>query len=618
MKLLPLNKLGGRATPDGVADFGIYLPEISNDDGYHLFVKVIHENDQFRQGIEPLQFEMFSEKDPDYGQYWSARIDISTQSKPRRDSYWGRPGKYVYRYCLKDPKTDSIIDWIIDPFAREFGVGKLSSFTLGYEPYDWNAWELDWKTPPLEDIVLYELMINEFGGCLQGTIDRLDYLRDLGVNCIEVMPVNHVANTINWGFDPLGYFGVDDRFGNRRDMQAFIDAAHQKGIAVILDMVFGHVAEGFTYPYLYGQLGIKCPFTGPFGTDYAFGISTDFNKNLTRDFFFSANHHWLSTYHVDGFRYDCVPNYWDGPRGVGYAWLVYETHELVKGKKAEGDHWNRFFNGPEFNLIQCAEDLDNPIRVLKESYSNCTWQNRTLGSAKDLALVKDFGSVQDKIRDLGCRTGLDGFPVDGHGMTKTALQYIENHDHSRFICNFGILKDDETLLQVGDRSRWFKVQPYLIAIITARGIPMLWQGQEFCENYWLPDQGYGRVKMFRPMRWDYFYTQEGKSTVRLVRRLIALRKERSQLRRGDHYFYNDPSRYQSRGLLLFHRQHEDEFSLVALNFGDQDQTVEFTFPKDGSYHEDLHGLDNLPDVVAGECRYIQVPSNYGRIWTWEG
>ena len=108
-------------------------------------------------------------------------------------------------------------------------------------------------------------------------------------------------------------------------MQKFIDAAHQRGIAVILDVVYGHASDLFAYSYLYDRLRYnENPFMGPFAKDY-FGRSTDFNRDLTQDFFFTVNHHWLDVYHVDGFRYDCVPNYWDGPLGRGYASLVYET-----------------------------------------------------------------------------------------------------------------------------------------------------------------------------------------------------------------------------------------------------------------------------------------------------
>jgi glycosidase len=146
---------------------------------------------------------------------------------------------------------------------------------------------------------------------------------------------------------------------------------------------------------------------------------------------------------------------------------------------------------------------------------------------------------------------------------------------------------------------------------------MLWQGQEFMENYWVPEGGMARVMTFRPVRWDYFYDDIGKSTISLVRKLTALRRTRSELRRGNYFFYNDDGRYQFRGLLLFSREDAGKFTLVALNFSATEQTVPFWFPFAGNYREQLHGRaeDALPGVPGWGERQITVPGNYGRVWS---
>lgn len=611
MDLLPLDMLGAREIASGVVDFGVLLPWVSAEDGYRLSVKIVHEQDQFLQDVAPSRFEMGHGHHEEYGDYWSARVDLSERSGHSPRSAWGAAGRYVYRYALARPGMPEI-DWIIDPFAREFGVGKLSAISVGYEPYRWSDDEAAWKVPALADLVMYELMISEFSGDIDQAVNRCDYLADLGVNCIELMPVSNVANVVDWGFLPIGYFGVDERFGQRRDLQRLVGAAHQRGIAVILDVVYGHTSDSFPYCYLYRRLGYhENPFMGSFAKDY-FGESVDWGRRLARDFFFTVNHHWLSTYHVDGFRYDCVPNYWDGPMGSGYANLTYATYQLVKATQG-ADHWQRFFHQGAINLIQCAEQLEAPVGILEQTYSNCTWQNETFGSAQQVAK----GSGQE-LTTLGFRLGLSGYPaVVAHNddtVEKSALQYIENHDHSRFVCNFGTVFFGNELLGDGVRDQWYKVQPYLIALLTARGIPMLWQGQEFGENYFIPDQGLGRVALFRPVRWDYFYDPIGQATIRLVRALIKLRRQRPQFRRGQHFFYNDHERYQSRNVLLFSRAYDGEFSLVALNFGDEDQVVPFTFDRGGDYREELHGHD-LHDLVPGAQSWLVIPSNYGRIWT---
>lgn len=613
MKLLPLDKLGAREISDGVINFGLFLPWVSANNGNQLKVKIIHEQDQFLQFIQAVEFSLDYAIDPEYGDYWSATLDIKNHPKPHPKSAWGTPGKYVYRYCLFNPNRGEI-DWIIDPFAREFGIGKLSAITLGYQDHQWSENELVWKTPALPDLVMYELMINEFGGDIAGTIERLDYLADLGINCLEIMPVSNVGMTVDWGFLPIGFFGVDERFGNRKNLQELIEAAHQRNMAVILDVVYGHTSEHFPYSYIYRQLGYyKNPFLGAFAKDY-FGESTDFNRQFTQDFFFTVNYYWLDHYHVDGFRYDCVPNYWDGATGKGYANLTYQTYQTVKQKQSAGGHWQKFFQNGEINLIQCAEQLEEPKGILAETYSNCTWQNLTLDAAKGVASGNRFS-----VTELGFQFGLAGYPTEevrnGDRISKTALQYIENHDHSRFVCNFGTIFRDNELLQEGNRDLWYKVQPYLIGMLTAKGIPLLWQGQELGENYYLPYAGVGRVMLFRPVRWDYFYDPIGKSVISLVRNLIHLRHQNSEFRNGEHFFYNDYDRYQSKNVLLFSRYDSKSFSLVALNFGNSDRTVPFWFPISGDYQEELHGVNNLTNVPSYQEYWLTIPSNYGRIWT---
>jgi maltooligosyltrehalose trehalohydrolase len=622
MTLLPLGTLGAVET-NGTVTFGIWLPWVSAADGNAVTVKIIHERDQFLQNIPPREFPLAHSVRAPYGDFWSVMVPIAGAPPATLGSAWGSPGRYVYSYRIDNPSVGSI-DWIIDPCAREFGVGKLSAFTLGYQPYVWSAPEANWRTPALADLVLYEVNIAELGGDLERTRDLMAYLSDLGVNAVEVMPLSNVAASVDWGYLPIGYFGVDERFGKRSDFQQMVDVAHQHGIAVIVDAVYGHAGVDFPYFDAYTRLKYReNPFMGPFAKDYfsSFGKSTDFNRQLTRDYFFTVNHHWLEVYHVDGFRYDCVPNYWDGPLGVGYASLVYETYQLAKSKIVQAQpFWNRFDAGAgsAITLIQCAEQLEGPEEILRTTYSNSTWQNHTFDAAKAVA-----HGDRGRLTDWGLSLGLFGYTeqenTNGDVIPKTALQYIENHDHERFLCNFGMNNPDEAgnpLFFEGDRNRWYMLQPYLIAILMSKGLPMLWQGEEFGENYFLPDFGAGRVALLRPLRWDFFYDTPGQGLVQLVRKLLRIRRNRSQIRRGAYFFFNDWERYLGRGVLLFARYNGPQYTLVAINTSDTDQTVPFWFPIGGNYVEELHGgALGLSAIVPLQETPLAIPSHYGRIWT---
>ncbi|MBI4781631.1 MAG: alpha-amylase [Oscillatoriophycideae cyanobacterium NC_groundwater_1537_Pr4_S-0.65um_50_18] len=645
-QLLPLEKLGAREDSNnpGVINFGMIIPPTTDGkcaiEGYELWVKVIHEKDQFLQGVQPIEFKLsessIAYKSDDFPKdvayYWVGQIDLKENPEAHQKSNWGQRGRYVYRYCLKSKNEEQPIDYIIDPFAREFGVGKLSAFTYGYQDYSWSSNEAKWKVPALHDLIIYELLLAEFAEGIDGTIEKLEYLKDLGINCIKIMPITNVDAAIGWGYDPIGYFGVDERYG-RTSFKQLVDIAHQHGIAVILDVVYGHTGSHFAYVEIYNNVfknSNNNPFIGFFAKS-EYENDVNFNSRFAQDFFLTVNHYWLSNYHIDGFRYDAVQSYYDGPMGVGFSNLTYKTYKVVQKQGDVGNDpaWQRFFShdqdGQVINLIQCAEYLDDKslnresgsIEILRKTYANCSWQNRTLNDVRAVA-----NGRLEQLHDLGLNLGLYSDPPYPHypeeifhnedRLPKTALQYIENHDHDRLIRLFGRNQDN-----------WFKIQPYLIGLLTAVGIPMLWQGQELGEDRFLPPDGYERVDVFRPVRWSYFYDNIGKSLIGLVRKLTRLRKNNPHFRYGEHYLYNvgehytftDPSQDQS--IIVFSQKYKDVFSLIALNFANWGTEIEFKFPYAGEYRESLHEKDSFRLNSHGEKQRINIPSNYGVIWTVE-
>ena len=269
------------------------------------------------------------------------------------------------------------------------------------------------------------------------------YLRDLGVNAIEVMPLSNVGVSVDWGYLPIGYFGVDERFGKRSDFQAA--RRHRPSARHRCHRRRRVRAHRRRLPYYdaYTRLQYReNPFMGPFAKDYFsnFGKSTDFQRQLTRDYFFTVNHHWLEVYHVDGFRYDCVPNYWDGPLGVGYASLVYDTYQLAKAQIAQGQpYWNRFDAGPGSPIT-----LDSVRRAAggpAGGPADDLFQQHLAESDVRRGQVGRTRRSRPPHRSGICARGFSATPKqensNGDVIPKAALQYIENHDHERFLCNFG-------------------------------------------------------------------------------------------------------------------------------------------------------------------------------------
>ena len=175
MQRLPLAQLGARerSNEPGHIDFGILLPNVTPAEGT-LFVRIVHERDQFIQGIPAVDVQLAHSQLPGFGDYWSGSVDTTDPNlRPAGSRGWGAAGGeqlYLYRYVLKrDGRPDSSeIDGIIDPFAREFGVGDLSAITVGYKPFQFDpAVEQSFKVPAIKDAFVYELNIPELGGTCQ-------------------------------------------------------------------------------------------------------------------------------------------------------------------------------------------------------------------------------------------------------------------------------------------------------------------------------------------------------------------------------------------------------------------------------------------------------------------
>jgi maltooligosyltrehalose trehalohydrolase len=153
MNYLPMNKLGALETSPKVVQFGIFLPGVDSAKGYSVSVKIIHETDQYLQAAQPAVVAQAHSVDAIYGDYWSGQIDLNTAPPPPGSSTFGQPGRYVYRYVIHSPMRGDI-DFIIDPFSREVGVGRLSAITVGSVPYAFSANETKWKTPPLNAAII--------------------------------------------------------------------------------------------------------------------------------------------------------------------------------------------------------------------------------------------------------------------------------------------------------------------------------------------------------------------------------------------------------------------------------------------------------------------------------
>lgn len=626
--MIDIGEVGAFSTrqPDGSVDvkFGLYLPGITPAEGYQAVVRIIHNDDRFDPTVFPEHFELTHQAGHPLD-LWSRSIKIESVA----NTNFGNPGKYLYRYQLVQSVPGEaakrvVTLWFTDPFARATDIGQLSAFnTPGFEPdFVWE--DAGYLTPELDDLVVYELQVEEFNGTFEGIVERLTYLKSLGVNVLELMPVTSLKLDFDWGYGPLHYFAPNARWGGVLGLKNLVNECHKAGVAVILDVVYQHVDPTFPYNLVYADAGKPSPmigFSGPFGPQ------VDFSKPFAQDYFAAANAHWLNEYHVDGFRYDEVTDLFTGPTDTAYAKLAFDTYN----RSLSISRFQR--SGSYSRIIQVAEALGKARAVLRDTFTTAAWQDELLNKVEGMAhfnfVDEDFAHLLDPrfvgYPDTKTVRDLAGTPVD---MPVAPFQYLETHDHSQLISFVAQTQDDPNDVPFGDRSKFFKLQPFAIALYTCQGVPMLWQGQEFAESWTLPPSGRRRISFRREVHWEYFYDAPGSILVNLYRRLGVLRRQFRALRSRDLFYYNEQSNPAKKAIAYRRRAtatatQPEEIAMVFLNFSDDEFEFSVAFPKAGQYREMLddtfrhaRGEPSLEIKVAnaGDPRTVLVPSNYGAIF----
>ena len=208
-----------------------------------------------------------------------------------------RPGaRYMYRVDGGDPRPD--------PASRSQPEGVHGpSQVVDPAAFAWR--DAGWRGVPLADMVIYELHVGAAtpDGTFEALIARLDHIRDLGATAIELMPVADFPGQRGWGYDGVNLFAPSRAYGGPEGLRRLVDAAHQRGLAVILDVVYNHLGPDGNY------LREFSPdyFTGRHKTPWGDALNFDGpNSGPVRDFFIANACHWAHEYHLDGLRLDAT------------------------------------------------------------------------------------------------------------------------------------------------------------------------------------------------------------------------------------------------------------------------------------------------------------------------
>ncbi len=373
--------------------------------------------------------------------------------------------------------------------------------------------------PPLNELVIYELHIGTFGkkkgqegpGTIEGAIERLPYLRELGINAVEVMPLAEFAGGYSWGYNPSHIFAVESDYGTPRSFRDFVAEAHDLGIAVIVDVVYNHFGPGDLDLWQFdgwsenGRGGIY--FYNDWRARTPWGETRpDYGRGEVREYIRDNAMMWLKEFDVDGLRWDMtafirnVHGRNDDPQGDlpdGWSLMSWVNDQTRKAR-------------PGF--ISIAEDLQgNPFLTRRQEDQGAGFDAQWAAPfvhAIRAALIE----AEDSSRDMeAVRNALL------HRYYLNAFErviYTESHDE---VANGKARVPEE--VDPGRASSWAakkKSALGAVLVFTAPGIPMIFQGQEFLEDDWFHDED--------PVDWAKADRFAG--ILRLYMDLIALRLNR--------------------------------------------------------------------------------------------
>src|SRR5438093_3607411 len=190
-----------------------------------------------------------------------------------------------------------------DPASRFQPEGVHRASEVVSESFDWT--DAKWKGIALEDFVIYELHVGTFTpeGTFDAVIARLDDLKELGITAIELMPIGQFPGTRNWGYDGVYIGAAQNSYGGPLALKRLVDAAHARGLAVLLDVVYNHLGPDGNYLRQFSQQY----FTDRHSTPWGDALNLDGPGSApVRDFFIANACYWAHEYHIDGLRLDAT------------------------------------------------------------------------------------------------------------------------------------------------------------------------------------------------------------------------------------------------------------------------------------------------------------------------
>ncbi|GAC1369214.1 MAG: hypothetical protein NVSMB30_06870 [Hymenobacter sp.] len=506
----------------------------------------------------------------------------------------------AYAEKILDPSDDAYIPEATYPSAqRRYPTGKtngiVSVLQTNQTPYVWQT--TSFQRPARPNMVVYELLVRDFVARhdYQTMRDTLNYLQRLGVNTIELMPVNEFDGNINWGYSPDFYFTPDKYYGTRLAFKQFVDECHRRGMAVVLDMVLNHSTGQSPMVRLYADNSGYAPSAdNPWfnvAAPHPYSVYNDLNHEspYTRYFSKRVMEYWLNEYHVDGYRFDLAG---------GFTQKTSSTNTFGNYDQSRIDIWKDYYQtmvaaSPTVYPILEHFPVDAEAKALTDfgfmiwGNMNYNYNEATMGYVSNSDLSRGYYKTR--------------------GFTQPNLiTYMESHDEERLAYKnaaFGNsgpngynVKDLATSMARNELAAAF--------FFMVPGPKMIWEFGELgydvslfaCANG-VPPMPYGTDNCKtgpKPFHWEYYQDPSRRHLYDVYRSLIALKKTQP--------VFANPTAYDQQvtgGVKTIHLADASLSVTVVGNFTVAAATVVPAFQSAGTWYNYLTGTSlTVTDVNA--------------------
>ena len=589
-------KQGATANPDGSVTFCLYAPQKSNiflvgewDDYKPMNSNLMnYQGDKYFWITVPAGLDM----DKEYGYYFLVDDNISV----------GDP------YCklILDPWSDKYINEKhliypdLKPFPSKVGNIIISVFKGNGYKYNWNV--TDFNPPAKEQLIIYELLLRDFTdeGSVNAAIEKLDYLKGLGINAIELMPIQEFDGNQSWGYNPNFYFAPDKAYGTRNDYKRFIDECHSRGIAVILDVVFNQSWGQHPWCKMYWDAANNRPAAdSPFQNDIAphgFSVGNDWKQEYTpvRDHFCDVLKYWIKEYKVDGYRFDLG-------KGLG------DSNSYTNGDSKKNDsrinNLKRFdaaikgANPKAYTIVEHFVDQNEEDELGNNGMM--VWHNMCYNysqAAQGKSPSSSFGRS-----DWSMFTSDEGRPFG------STVGYMESHDEER--AAFEQLDKGVAGIKGNAEISMRRLGANAAFAVLVPGPKMIWQFGEI--GYDESIFSYGDRVNPKPTHWEYLENPYRKGLYDSYSEIIHIRKNNPDLFSSQAEFYWNAAEVNwDNGRFITARNKSTNKQLVAAyNPTFSDKTFDYTFDNvGGQYYINSKSYNTNPSFNSSTGK-IFVPAH---------